>query len=99
MKLQSKSFMLHLTEDITIGELKMTLVAQVMGTKEGFDIEFIDSYDISYMGIEVKGWQNWKKFRDFHKEMGIDYDAHINKKFEEIFNVATVKKYVNKIEF
>jgi hypothetical protein len=99
MKLQAKSFMLHLTEDITIGELKMTLVAQVMGTKEGFDIEFTDTYDISYMGIDIKGWQDWKKFRDFHKEMGIDYDAHINKKFEEIFNVATVKKYVNKIEF
>ena len=99
MKLQSKSFMLHLTEDITIGELKATLVAQVMGTKEGFDIEFIDTYDISYMGVEISGWQNWKKFRDFHKEMGIDYDAHIQKKFEEIFTVASVKKHVNKIEF
>lgn len=99
MKLHSKSFMLTLTEDITIGELKATLIAQVMGTKEGFDIEFMDQINTSYMGIELNGWQNWKKFRDFHKEMGIDYDAHIQKKFEEIFTVASVKKYVNKIEF
>jgi len=99
MKLQSKSFMLMLTEEVTIGELKLTLVAQAMGTKEGFDIEFVDHYDITYMGIEIKGWQNWKKFREFHKEMGIDYDAHLQKKFEEIFTVAAVKKYVNKLEF
>ena len=99
MKLQSKSFMLMLTEEVQIGELKLTLVAQVMGTKEGFDIEFTDQFDTSYMGIGISGWQNWKKFRDFHKEMGIDYDAHIHKKFDEIFNVASVKKYVNKVEF
>lgn len=99
MELHSKSFMLTLTEDITIGELKTTLIAQVMGTKKDFDIEFMDQINTSYMGIELNGWQNWKKFRDFHKEMGIDYDTHLQKKFEEIFNVASVKKYVNKIEF
>jgi len=98
MKLVSKSFMLHLEEDITIGELKMTLLAQVMGTKEAFDIEYTDNYNISYMGIEIKGYQDWKKFREFHKGMGIDYEAHIQKKFDEIFNVASVKEYVNKIE-
>ena len=98
MKLVAKSFMLTLTEDITIGELKLTMVAQVMGTKEGFDIEFADHFDISYMGIEIAGYQDWKKFRDFHKSMGIDYDVHLQKKFEEIFNVTSVKKFVNKIE-
>jgi starvation-inducible outer membrane lipoprotein len=99
MKLQSKSFMLTFTEDVQVGELKATLVAQVMGTKEGFDIEFIDHFDISYMGIEITGYQDWKKFRDFHKSIGIDFDAHLNKKFEEIFNVASVKEHVNKIKF
>ena len=61
MKLQSKSFMLMLTEEVQIGELKTTLVAQVMGTKEGFDIEFADQINTSYMGIVLSGWQNWKK--------------------------------------
>ena len=99
MKLQSKSFMLTLTEDVTIGELKTTLVAQVMGDKSGFDIEFADQINTSYMGIEINGWQNWKKFKEFHKEMGIDFDAHINKKFDEVFTEAAVKKFVNKVEF
>ncbi len=99
MKLQSKSFMLILEEDVTIGELKLTLLAQVMGTKEGFDIEFMDHYDITYMGIEIKGYDNWRKFRNFHKEMGIDYDFHLIKKFNEIFTVEAVKKIVNKVTF
>jgi hypothetical protein len=99
MKLTSKSFMLTLSEEITIGELKATMSAMVMGTKEGFDIEFSDFYDITYMGIEINGWQNWKKFKEFHKEMGIDYQAIIDTKFEEIFNVASVKKFVNKVTF
>jgi imidazole glycerol phosphate synthase subunit HisF len=99
MKLESKSFMLTLTEDVQIGELKVTLIAQVMGTKEGFDIEFMDQIYTSYMGIPIEGYLNWKKFRDFHKEMGIDFTAHLQTKFDEIFTIATVKKYVTKIEF
>jgi len=99
MKLVSKSFMLHLEEEITIGELKVTLLAQVMGTKEEFDIEYADNYNISYMGIDIKGYQDWRKFREFHKEMGIDFEAHMNKRFDEIFTKKAVEKYVNKITF
>jgi len=99
MKLTSKSFMLTLEETITVGELKTTLVAQVMGTKNGFDIDFMDNYDISYMGIEIKGYDNWKKFRAFHKEMGIDFDVHFSKKFDEIFTEEAVKVYVDEIKF
>ena len=99
MKLTAKSFMLNLEETITVGELKANLVAQVMGTKEGFDIEFMDIIDITYMGIEINGWQNWKKFREFHKEMGIDFQAHIDKKFDEIFTKEAVEEFVKKIKF
>lgn len=99
MNLISKSFVLTLAEEVTVGELKTTLIANVMGEKNGFDIEFVDQINTTYMGIELSNWQNWKKFRDFHKEMGIDYDAQLQKKFEEIFTVAAVKMFVNKLEF
>lgn len=99
MKLVSKSFLLMLAEDVQIGELKTTLVAQVMGDKDSFDIELTDQINTSYMGIDFNGWQNWKKFREFHKEMGIDYGAHLEKKFEEIFTKEAVQKIVNKVTF
>ena len=99
MNLLSKSFMLMIEETITIGELKLTLLAQVMGTKKAYDIEHCDTYNISYMGMDINGYQNWRKFKDFHKEMGIDFDAHINKKFDEIFTQDAVREFVNKLEF
>ena len=99
MKLTSKSFMLILEETITIGELKATLEAQVMGTKDSFDIEFLDIDEITYMGTPIEGYANWRKFKEFHKEMGIDFSSHINKKFDEIFTQEVVKEFVNKVKF
>ncbi len=99
MRLVTKSFMLTIEEVVQIGELKVTMAAQVFGNKDQFDIELGDLPSITYMGIEIDGWQNWKKFRDFHKEMGIDYQALINKKFEEVFAEEAVKKLVAKVTF
>ena len=98
MKLTAKSFMLNFEETITVGELKTTVVAGVMGSKDEFDIEFMDQTNTSYMGIPIEGYQNWKKFRDFHKEMGIDFDAQITKKFNEIFTQEIMKEAVSKVK-
>ena len=99
MKLTSKSFMLTLEETVTVGELKVTVEAQVMGTKDSFDVEWLDTTDISYMGIEIGGYQNWRKFREFHKEMGIDFDKHLQKKFNEIFTMEAVQEFVDQVTF
>ena len=99
MKLANKCFMLTLQEDVTIGNLKATLVAQVMGNKSGYDIEYIDTDNITYMGIDINGIQNWRKFRDFHKEMGIDFDEILSKEFDKIFTEEVVKDIVNALEF
>jgi len=99
MKLHSKHFILTLTEEVQVGELKATLVAHVMGNKDEFDIEFTDQINTSYMGIDMSNYQDWRKFREFHKAMGIDYDAHLTKKFDEIFTKEAVKVYVDKIKF
>ena len=99
MKLTHKSFMLNFEETVTVGELKATVIANVMGTKTGFDIDFMDITNITYMGIDISGYQDWKKFREFHKEMGIDYHAHLLKKFNEIFTEEAIQKHVNKVTF
>lgn len=99
MKLTHKSFMLHFEETVTVGELKATVIANVMGNKTGFDIDFMDITNISYMGIDISDYQDWKKFREFHKEMGIDYYGHLLKKFNEIFTEEAIQKHVNKVTF
>lgn len=99
MKMTSKRFILNLEEEVQVGELKATLVAQVMGDKKLFDIEFIDIENISYMGIEINGYDSWKKFREFHKGMGIDFNAHLDKKFEEIFTKESIEQIVKDLKF
>ena len=99
MNLISKSFLLTLAEEVNIGELEMTLVAQVMGDKNGFDIEHLETMNVTYMGVPIEGYQNWKKFRDFHKEMGIDFDKAIDSEFEKIFDKPNVQQFVDKVKF
>jgi len=99
MKLTSKSFMLTLEEKISIGELSVTLVGQVIGDKDGFDIQFIDLTEMTYLTVPVDGYENWKKFKDFHLGMGINFSTIIDAKFDEIFTKEAVKQHVDKIKF
>ena len=98
MKLTHKSFMLNLEETVTVGELKTTLIAQVMGDKDNFDIEFMDHDETTYMGIPIDGYNNWKKFKQFHLDMGIDFGAILSAKFDEIFTKSAVKEFASKIK-
>jgi hypothetical protein len=99
MKLSSKAFLLNLEEKISIGELTAVLVCQVNGTKEQFDTDFIDLGEVTYMGILIDGYDNWRKFKDFHLGMGINFSKLIDEKFNEIFTKEVVKQFVDKVKF
>jgi hypothetical protein len=99
MKLTSKAFILNLVETVSIGELKATLVCLVNGDKEQFYTDFIDIEEISYMGIEIDGYDNWQKFKTFHLEMGINFQELLDKKFEATFSKEALKQIVDKIKF
>ena len=93
MKLQSQSMIMHFTEDVTVGDLSATLVALVhvnSVSDTNPDIEFADIININFRGVEVNGWQNWKKFKEFHMGMGINYDEIINAEFDKIFNTKSI---------
>ena len=77
MKITSKLLMVNLEVPVQVGELKCMCEFQVCrnlnSRDEKDDIDFIDIHQISYMGIEIKGYDNWGKFIKFHKDMGIDW--------------------------
>jgi hypothetical protein len=105
VKLTSKSMCLNYEFDVQIGELKATLQAGVWVTpkKEGegnsYDCEFQDVTNISYMGMEIKGYDNWKKFRDFHGEMGINFTELLDQEFHKVMTDEKLNKLVNEIKF
>jgi len=54
---------------------------------------------MTYLTVPVDGYENWKKFKDFHLGMGINFSTIIDAKFDEIFTKEAVKQHVDKIKF
>jgi hypothetical protein len=103
--LTHKSMCLNYEFDVQIGELKATLVAGVWvyPKKEGggnkYECEFQDVNTIPYMDIEIKGYDDWCKFRKFHKEMGIDFDIALNNEFNKVMTDEKLSQLVKNIKF
>ena len=96
MKVTNKSLMFALEQEVKIGDLTATLVAQVFYNpdEKNVDIEYMDICNTKFRGIEIKGYDNWKKFKAFHLEMGIDYAQLTNNEFDKIFTESAVKKEI-----
>ena len=92
-----------LNYQVQVGELKVTLQAGVWvhksDDKNTYDCEFMDVLNITYMGIEIKGYEDWTKFKKFHKEMGIDFDKALDTEFEKVMTKERLDKLVKDIKF
>jgi len=101
-----KSKCLHLIASfpIEIGELKLTAEAMIFvnKNKEGHnvaEVDFGDLRDITYMGIPIDAHRGWKKFSEFHNEMGIDFNTAIDDKFIEVLNDDAVNYLIKDLDF
>jgi hypothetical protein len=103
MKIIQKTFNLTVEVSVQVGELKAIVEAQIWvynklddGTRK-VDVDFLDTRDITYMGIEIDGYKNWHKFTEFHKGMGIDFNRAIHDKCSEIMSDEAVQNLVKDI--
>ena len=95
MKKTGQLILMNFEHEVTIGDLTATVVAQVCVHDDRPtepEIEFMDILDTKYRGVEIKGYSNWKKFRDFHMTMGINYDEILNLEFEKVFTKEAICK-------
>jgi len=93
MKKTSQLIMMNFEHEVTVGDLSATLQAQVCVHNDHPtepEVEFIDVINLSYRGVPIDGYSNWKKFRDFHKTMGIDYDQILDLEFEKVFTRSAI---------
>jgi hypothetical protein len=93
MKLTSQLIMMNFEHEVTVGDLTATLVAQVCTHNDkpaDPEIEFMDIINIKYRGVDIIGYENWKKFRDFHFEMGISYSEILDQEFEKVFTKEAI---------
>ena len=92
MKVTSSTLMLNVETPIQVGELKMNVLHQVfvyLG-KDGIvakDIDLMDHTDVTYHGVPLESsYGAWKKFVNFHKEMGIDFEKLVDEAVEKVFD-------------
>lgn len=104
IKLTCKRLHLEYEFPVQVGELKATLIAMVMvsqqddGTKI-YDCDFMDTNDISYMGVAIDSYEDWRKFKVFHNNMGIDFDVALDKEFAKVMTKAKLDKLVKDVKF
>ena len=82
MKITNKCLTVNLEVPVKVGGLECTVEFQVqrdLGSRDEVDhIAFIDITNISYLGVPIKGYDNWNKFKKFHMEYGIDWNQAIH---------------------
>lgn len=98
IKITSKQAVIYFDVDVKVGELEVTRQYQVwVGMcSGGYDLEEQDITNIKYMGIAIEGWQNWKKFKDFHLEMGIDFHKAIQEETNKILTKEVLDYFIRK---
>jgi len=104
IKLTSKRLYLDYEFPVQVGELKATLTAMVMVAKQDdgtktYDCDFMDVTNMSYMDVAIEGYDNWRKFKVFHSEMGIDFDIALDKEFAKVMTKAKLDKLVKEVKF
>ena len=104
LKITSKLLQVNVDFPIEVGQLKITATAQLYIYKNGngikqCDIDFIDKRDTTYMGISISGYENYIKFRDFHKEMGIDFQKLIDEEFDKVWTKEFTDEFIKDFDF
>ena len=81
MKITNKLLMVNVELPVKVGGLECTAEFQVCrnfnSQDEEDDFDFIDVTNISYLGVPIKGHDNWNRFYKFHMEFGIDWNQAI----------------------
>lgn len=104
LKITTKVLRVNVDFPIEVGQLKTTATAQlyIYHNKDGSkrcDVDFMDQRDTTYMGISIEGYENYRKFRDFHKEMGIDFDDLLDKEFDKVWTEEFTDEFIKDFNF
>jgi len=104
IKVTSKTLMVNLEFPIEVGQVKLNAVCQAFisqsdetGELEG-DFEFIDQDKITYMDMPIKGYDAWKKLKEFHLEFGVNLQKLIDVEFDKVMTDEFQKVFISTID-
>jgi len=103
VKITNKMMMVNFEFPIVVGQVKLNAIAQAYVYKDrqsGLltgDFEFMDQDNETYMDMPVKGYEGWKKLKQFHLEFGVDLQKLIADEFDKVVNEDFQREFL--IEF
>jgi len=101
MKITAATLMVNVENKIEVGPLNLTVIHQVCLYEKsdgsiGHDVDLIDHTGANYMGVSIdEDYKSWRKFVDFHKEMGINFDKLINEESNKLLREQNIKRMVS----
>jgi len=80
------------------GSFKATAHHQLIVSDEGVDVEVMGVDHITFMGMPIEGYQEFKKFKEKMKEMGINIDKMVDDACEGLISQEFIDECKNKFK-
>ena len=80
MKVVSSCLFVNVENQIVCGDgsFKATVEHQIIVSDSGADVDFVDIENITFMGLPIEGYSEFKKFKTKMSEMGVDIDKMVD---------------------
>ena len=100
VKITNKMMMVDFEFPITVGQVKLVATAQAYVSKLGnrevvADFEFTDQHEETYMDMPIKGYDAWKKLKEFHLEFGVDLQKLVADEFDKVVSEDFQKDFLS----
>ncbi len=102
IKVTNKMMLVNFEFPIAVGQVKLDAICQAMISKDREtgeligDFELMDLDNITYMDMPVKGYDAWKKLREFHLEFGVNLQKLIDAEHGKIVTDDFQKEFLDK---
>jgi len=104
VKITNKMMMVNFEFPITVGQVKLNAIGQAYvykSSKSGEitgDFEFMDQENETYMDMPIKGYDAWKKLKEFHLEFGVDLQKLIGDEFDKVVTDEFQKQFLSQFD-
>ena len=104
VKITNKLLMVNFEFPIEVGQVKLNAIGQAYVYKSSTsnqlagDFEFMDHENQTYMGMPVKGYDAWKKLKEFHLEFGVDLQKLIDNEFDKVVTEDFQREFLSEFD-
>ena len=90
--------LIHLSVEVPfqIGQVKGNAIVMVFfDDSRRPDIDYSNVEDVTYMDMPIKGYDGWRKLKDFHNELGIDLRQLVHDHTEKIMTKSVIEQIMD----